>query len=148
MDCCLPEFPHSLLLFGSGLKWLHLNYCGFESLPATFGLHFKGLNVLSLAHNRLCTLPASFDLLKDLESLEITGNQFKCIPSCLPHSKGFTKLIASKNLIDNIDELCCYTHLVQVDLRNNKIDHVPTNLPLILANLSELQLEGNPILSV
>lgn len=45
LTCCLPDFPHSLLLFGGGLKQLHLDCCGFESLPATFGLHLKGLNV-------------------------------------------------------------------------------------------------------
>jgi len=147
LTCCLPEFPHSLLLFGCGLKQLHLDSCGFESLPATFGLHFKGLNILSIAHNRLCELPSSFGFLKELESLDIRGNRFKCIPSSLPRSKNLIKLSASKNLIKNIGELCYCKYLKQVDLRNNEIDHVPTNLPLILTNLSQLQLEGSPILS-
>ena len=45
VDGNLLEFPYSLLLLGSGLKELHLSYCGIESLPTTFGLHFKELNV-------------------------------------------------------------------------------------------------------
>lgn len=71
------------------LNWLDVSSCGIKELyPNTFG-KLRGLKVLSLAGNRLETLPEGvFQPLQNLYSLDLSDNLFRTInPTVFKHMK-------------------------------------------------------------
>ena len=168
----IPQFPRSLLCFGTSLTKLILNHCGLESVPVTFGscfpklrvsilgiscflysklkrqrLNIPILQVLALSHNKLYELPKSVGALDRLEKLDISHNRFSSLTSTSISSiANLEILIASSNLLTDISVLNdCNSGIKQIDLRNNQISEVPTTLLLKLNQLEMLSLEGNPV---
>lgn len=76
----------SLLQFGEAknLQILILDSLKLRKLHPSIG-RLKSLRVLSLQHNLLIDFPVTLRLLQRLESLDVTGNYFRCMPGAVFH---------------------------------------------------------------
>ncbi|MGI9552010.1 MAG: leucine-rich repeat domain-containing protein [Aurantibacter sp.] len=92
------------------------------------------LTVLGLAENKLTQLPFSFQNLKNLNTLNLSGNFFEVIAEEMGDFDKLTQLDFSDNLIEEVpEELGELNGLTHLNLKNNDI----TSIPQEICNLEE-----------
>lgn len=117
----------------------------FFSLSFTFSpLAWRQmLQVLDISNNSLSKLPSSICSLVALVELNISSNHIEKIPDCIGKLSALRILNASSNFIQFLPPQMP-THLEVLDLRDNLIESVPSDLPLQLCSLRSCMLGGNP----
>ena len=112
--------------------------------------HFGGLEVLDLHGNNLKGLPVGFRRLEQLSILNLSSNSFDTsIFAIINQLSNLRELRLTKSALSGSipPELASMKSLQVLDLRDNKLDRLPSNLHE-LQNLQKLLLGGNQISSV
>ncbi|GAM27238.1 hypothetical protein SAMD00019534_104130 [Acytostelium subglobosum LB1] len=117
------------------------------TLPDSFGT-LRTLTVLNLRSNRLHTLPESFGRLTSLTTLLLWDNSFEHFPVCLTQCTALTELsLANNRLTDVPAEIGALTNLRKLYLQYNDIERLPVELKY-LRQLSTLLLHHNRLQSI
>jgi leucine-rich repeat protein SHOC2 len=107
--------------------------------------NLKNLKSLNLSGNLIETIPKEISELKNLESLDISGNQIKTIPKEFTELKNLKSLYLSRNKIDTISkEFKELKNLKSLYLSGNLIETIPNEISE-LKNLESLDISGNQI---
>jgi leucine-rich repeat protein SHOC2 len=127
----LTVIPECLFYYPS-LKVLDLK----SNLLQTF---YEGVNINNLNNN----------IFPSLEYLDISINKFTYIPKIIGSIKRLNTFLAANNNINNIDYLYSTNVNIEIlDLGNNKIEAISEKLHLIFPNLRQLNLENNYLKTV
>ncbi|XP_070571196.1 uncharacterized protein [Ptychodera flava] len=127
---------------------LDLSGQGLAELPAELG-QFKQLKSLDLRNNQLSSLPRSLSQdHPDLETLDISGNEFTDIPPELD-LKSLRRFAISGNSISSIreDDIEDLNNLEELDASNNNLSDVPASLGN-LHRLKKLNIGSNNLTTV
>ena len=114
----------------------------FPNFPSTWPKR----NLITTLHIRSCQLdstnPTDFVFLKNLLTLDLSGNRLTTFPAGLPSS--LVTLTLDKNLINVTQPTAFFnvTKLRSLEISHNKLQRVPANLPV---NLVRLRLRRNQI---
>ncbi|XP_022193050.2 leucine-rich repeat and death domain-containing protein 1 [Nilaparvata lugens] len=112
---------------------------------------FLNVEILDLSNQGISTLPTSFRMLRKLKFLNLSGNKFERLPSCLLEGlDSLEHFDLSRNVLRefNVPKNASFYALKQLDLQDNRLISVPEWLmawncsPLAVLNLS-----NNPCLS-
>lgn len=124
-ECQLMAFPDAIyhLMRNTVLLSCNLSSNVFRKLPPKFAIKFVYITELNLSHNRLSTLPEELRDMTDLQSLDISHNDFLTMPKVVFKIPRLCYLNAKKNFI--------------VDVDITKVRSAPM--------LKELNLEENPL---
>lgn len=136
------EFPMSLCLIGRNLLSLSLMNLDLMSLPLTFGSVFRNLQKLDMSKNKLSNVPDSFAQLAALDHLILDDNIYESIPDIFGRLKSLKTLSAQRNQIQDMMALLDCTNLEVINLRKNKIERWPIDLPLRLPKLRSCKLSS------
>jgi Leucine-rich repeat (LRR) protein len=73
-------------------------------------------------------VPSEISVLTALTALDISENRVKVLPGSLIACSQLIKLRASKNEIDQLDDMSLYQSLLSIDISHNSIKSLPTSL--------------------
>ncbi len=73
-------------------------------------------------------VPSEIRVLSDLTALDISENRVKVLPGSLISCPKLIKLRASKNAIDELDDMSLYQFLLSVDISHNSMKSLPSSL--------------------
>ena len=136
--------PQSSTFTSITIEHLDLSYNSLENFPEWFYEFLPGVTSLSLAGNRLESLPSSSVKLYRLKTLDISNNKLKVIHEAfLCDCHCLESLNATCNLLKTLPETAapCFPKLLTVRVSQNSLfDKAPFNLPRFLLNLQSLQV--------
>ena len=104
-------------------KFVFVN-CGLNRIPHTFAKHFPNVRILSLANNRLKSIPDCVGDLANLQSLQVSHNKLITLPATLAN---------------------LFNSLKVVDMRQNSIRSLPTAVTSLVRKLMEFHCSNNPL---
>ncbi|MEQ9424133.1 MAG: leucine-rich repeat domain-containing protein [Cyclobacteriaceae bacterium] len=100
----------------------------------------EAVTELSLKNDKMSSLPEGFNKLVNLETLDLSGNNFTAIPVEILDFKKLTKLNLSNNGLESIDDkLQSLTALENLTLSNNPISEIPEWIA-DMPNMKELNI--------
>jgi Leucine-rich repeat (LRR) protein len=163
----LKELPSSIGKL-TNLQQLFLAHNQIEALPPSIG-NLSRLISLNLSFNFLTRLPASFGQLSSLQQLWLDANPFhhfepvfeqlallphlhtlslrQCsLSEWIPDENRLGMLVARSERIE-LPSMAALSSLTHLDLRQNRFTTLPSSV-LELAQLKQLNLDGNPIQSL
>lgn len=101
---------------------------------------------LNLSNNQLSVLPESIGNLGALVELDVSSNDLEELPQGIGKLSKLTKVDASYNRLTLFPHaLFGCNNLAVLNLEENDIGSVPSEIALKLTNLQHLLLDGNPI---
>ena len=129
------------------LRVLDFGGCSLESLPEDFGrANFPALETLSLAGNRLKSLPDALGGLGRLRILDLSRNSVEALPGPLGGCSALEELDVSRNRIRALpSELGGLKKLKTLRADGNWVREVPQAILTGCEELATLGLHGNPI---
>uniref|UniRef100_A0A7S3D7K0 Adenylate cyclase n=1 Tax=Palpitomonas bilix TaxID=652834 RepID=A0A7S3D7K0_9EUKA len=136
--------------FGDNLAELHLEKLDvsdncLESAPPVL-CSIPSLTSLCFKHNQLDWLPPSFSSLRNLRILDLSQNRFATTPPVVLMLSTLHDLDISSNRIPELPiDMDKLVELQRMNVENNSLTFVSPRIGLI-ENLTELWLDGNPLL--
>ncbi len=149
------------------LTWFEAQECNLKNFPAPL-CHLKQLNIVSLSHNELTSLPDciaeiqalglldltqnqltnlpdAFGQLKNLHQLSLDQNQFSTFPMALIECENLELFSMSENQLTELPvEIGQLSQLAMLHLYNNRLQTLPSSVSN-LKNLRYVDLRDNPI---
>jgi Leucine-rich repeat (LRR) protein len=95
-----------------------------------------------MSKNKLSNVPDSFAQLAALDHLILDDNIYESIPDIFGRLKSLKTLSAQRNQIQDMMALLDCTNLEVINLRKNKIERWPIDLPLRLPKLRSCKLSS------
>lgn len=144
--CSSWDMPPSLDAVGgiSTLEELTVRHNSVKSLPASF-VTLTQLRKVSLFKNRLHALPEDLGLLVRLEHLDLGSNELKVLPPSICDCVALRELLLSDNHLLRLPErLGALPNLTKLDVAVNRLQSVPFSLGSC-ASLSILIASENPL---
>ncbi|XP_043188383.1 chaoptin-like [Amphibalanus amphitrite] len=128
---------------------LDLSRNSIAQLPETLLRRLTALRHLTLAHNQLETLPQPLLQNAPLESLDLSGNRLRVLPSAALAAVGssLARLDLSDNRLDQLDGIMFarLPRLSRLSLARNRLSVLPDTVFLSLPRLLSLDLSDNPL---
>ena len=110
------------------LKTLSLANNRLTSLPEDLCLA-KGLKVLSLHNNKLTELPISIGQLESLEKLDLKSNNLTFLPTSISRLMSLKILDASDNKLASLDaSICDLTNVEKLEFKDNPLQRPPATI--------------------
>ena len=125
---------------------LCLSTCDLEELPPLIGMYYL-LKVLDVSNNKLEELPPDIGSCYSLETLNVSINHIKEIPEELMMLIHLKRFLAYSNQIVKVPEWLADMDLVEMNLFNNKVLHLPPALGK-LRLVTEMNFAANVIMQV
>eukprot|EP00727_Mastigamoeba_balamuthi_P007343 m51a1_g3229 hypothetical protein (1409) ;mRNA; f:92241-99014 len=111
----------------------------------------KSLETLNVARNKLTSLPANFNLLASLKSLDLSGNYLSSFdvtytgPGAKRSLRGLFNL---QRLLTSLAPVNSLTKLVSLDVSSNGLSSLADNTVSSLSSLMDLDLSSNHLTSI
>ncbi|KAK3781516.1 hypothetical protein RRG08_054855 [Elysia crispata] len=123
--CDLTQIPDAvfLLMRSTELQTCDLSQNLMKRIPSKLPSKFSSLKELNLATNHLSSLPEELRHLEDLTKLDISHNHFKELPQVVYRIDSLKELSAEEN------------EILDIDIQRLRA----------LSNISEVNLQGNPL---
>lgn len=120
--------------FGLPMKALRLIGIGLTELPLDFAPNLISLEILSLANNKLVTLPDNIVALTNLKELNLMYNKINRLPERIGFMCSLVKLGISNNCLEVLPITFGALNLMErVDLEHNALAVLPENLDNMLS---------------
>jgi hypothetical protein len=127
------------------LRTLVLDRNAISHVPDSVLAALTKLQTLSLAHNKLTTMPSVSSLVK-LEKLSVAGNALASLPHGVSKCASLEELDASDNPIRAIDpSLGALTRLRVLNVDGTLVNGVPPEVFIGCASLVTMSLHGCPV---
>ncbi|EER19107.1 leucine-rich repeat protein 1, putative [Perkinsus marinus ATCC 50983] len=131
----------------SQTKVLALRECALRSLPED-ATEMEDLRTLDLAFNRLTSLPKEVAWHASLLKLNLSSNQLREVPSSLVFLLKLQSLQLQDNKIEKVGGYAFPGSLVELNLSNNKLNHIGEEVFETLNALADVDLSGNQLQTI
>jgi Leucine-rich repeat (LRR) protein len=104
----------------------------------------KSLKLLDVSHNALEAVALVEISLPNIQTLDLTGNRFKCLPDISSWQELLTIAVAGNLVCEMPPGLTTLRKLRNIDFSNNNIAKLPEGIAS-MENLNAINLAGNPL---